>query len=302
MKSPSTKLLLAAAAVVSFATVTTIAGATNSQQPGVHNGVITACVEPPTKGNSATSGDLNFLVCLKGARKISWNIRGPRGPAGQAGPQGAQGPAGPQGAQGPPGHRRGRSRAARSRRPARSRQVRQVRQAQQVQLRCTEYGVASIEVTKGGGLAIPHAAYSTTLGSPVADTTGGVFRMTCDADEAPCTIAVKAAALSDTVGGTVRFIPRVLVMKGGVPSGSIAPDEYCEYADGEDGPAGLATLTKQAKAAAPAYEAISVDIGGSADCGLPGPGGMVASIQVPEGFYNVHASFAFFNSMTSERR
>ena len=103
MKSLSTKLLLAAGAAVSFATVTTIAGATSSQRPGVHNGVITACVEPPTKGNRATSGDLNFLVCLKGARKISWNIRGPRGPAGRAGQQGAQGPAGPQGAQGPPG-------------------------------------------------------------------------------------------------------------------------------------------------------------------------------------------------------
>ena len=93
MKSPSTKLLLAAAALVLFATVTTIAGATSSQQPGVHNGVITACVEPPTKGNRATSGDLNFLVCLKGARKISWNIRGPRGPAGPAGrraPKGQQ--------------------------------------------------------------------------------------------------------------------------------------------------------------------------------------------------------------------
>ena len=54
--------------------------------------------------------------------------------------------------------------------------------------------------------------------------------------------------------------------------------------------------TLMAKSATPAYEPISVNIGGSADCGLPGPGGIVASIQVPEGFYNVHASFAFFNS------
>ena len=84
----------------------------------------------------------------------------------------------------------------------------------------TEYGVASIVVTKGEGLPIPHAAYSIPLGSPIADTTGGVFRMTCDAEEAPCTIAVKAAALSDTdIGGTVRFLPRVLVMRGGAPSG-----------------------------------------------------------------------------------
>ena len=292
VRSPSTKLL-AVAVVVAFASVTAIAGAGNTtHRPGVHNGVITACVEPPTKGNRATSGDLNFLVCLKGARKVSWNVRGPRGlrglrglpgsagaqgpqgpagpagaqgaagPAGPAGPTGPGGPAGPAGPQGPPGS--------------------------------TEYGVASIEVSKGGGLAVPHAAYSIALGSPVADTTGGVFRFTCDAAEAPCTIAVKAAALSDIdIGGTVRFIPRVLVMRGGVPSGSIAPDMYCEYADGAGGPAGLVNLTKQAPQATPTYEDILIDIGGSADC-VPGPGGAVASIQVPEGFYNVHASFAFF--------
>ena len=84
VRSPSTKLL-AAAGVVMFATVATIAGAGNTQQPGVRNGVITACVEPPTKGNRATSGDLNVLVCLKGARRISWNIRGPRGLPGAKG-------------------------------------------------------------------------------------------------------------------------------------------------------------------------------------------------------------------------
>ena len=120
VRSPSTKLL-AAAVVVSFASVSAIAGAGNTtHRPGIHNGVITTCVEPATKGNKATSGDLNFLVCLKGARKISWNVRGPRGLrglAGAAGAQGAQGPAGPagaQGAQGPAGPAgRGRPRASR---------------------------------------------------------------------------------------------------------------------------------------------------------------------------------------------
>jgi len=159
----------------------------------------------------------------------------------------------------------------------------------------TEYGVASIEVTKGDGLPVPNAAYSIPLGSPIADTTGGVFRFTCDAEEAPCTIAVKAAALSDTdIGGTVRFLPRVLVMKGGDPTAGVAPDETCEYADGTDGPAGLFDLTKQALAATPDFEDVLIDIGGSADCGIAGPGGAVESIVVPEGFYNVHASFAFF--------
>ena len=106
VRSPSTKLL-AAAVVVSFASVTAIAGAGNTtHRPGVHNGVVTACFEPPTKGNRATSGDLNVLVCLKGARKISWNIRGPRGLRGLPGPAGArgvQGPAGPAGARGATG-------------------------------------------------------------------------------------------------------------------------------------------------------------------------------------------------------
>ena len=99
LKSASTRRL-AAVVVVLFAAVAAIATASTSQTPGIHNGVITACVEPPTKGNKATSGDLNFLVCLKGAKKVSWSIRGPRGPAGPAGAQGAQGPAGPAGAQG----------------------------------------------------------------------------------------------------------------------------------------------------------------------------------------------------------
>jgi len=159
----------------------------------------------------------------------------------------------------------------------------------------TEFGVASITVTKGDGLPVPNAAYSIPLGSPIADTTGGVFRFTCDAEEAPCEVAVQAAALSDTdIGGTVRFLPRVLVMKGGDPTAGVAPDEMCEYADGTDGPAGLFDLTKQALAATPAFEDVLIDIGGSADCGIAGPSGTVESIVVPEGFYNVHASFAFF--------
>ena len=193
--------------------------------------------------------------------------QGPAGSAGPSGPAGAPGAAGAAGPPGPPG-------------PAAS----------------TEYGVASIQVTKFGGLPVPYAAYSTALGSPVANTTGGVFRFTCNADEVPCTIAVKAAALSDTdIGGTVRFLPRVLVMRGGAPSGSIEPDETCEYADGAGGPAGLINLDKLAlDADLTEYDDVLIDIGGSADCGLAGPGGAVAGIEVPEGFYNVHASFAFF--------
>src|SRR4051794_34804690 len=101
-------LLLALAVLVACVAAASIASANSTVVPqaGVHNGVITVCIEPPTKGNRSTSGDLNLLVCLKGARRISWNVRGPRGVRGLAGAQGAQGvqgPAGAQGAQGPAG-------------------------------------------------------------------------------------------------------------------------------------------------------------------------------------------------------
>ena len=84
--------------------------------------------------------------------------------------------------------------------------------------------------------------------------------------------------------------------------GAATPDLICEYADGTGDPARVKTLTKQAKSATPAYESMKVNIGGSADCGLASPSGDVDFIEVPAGFYDVHASFAFFNSLTSESR
>jgi hypothetical protein len=102
MKARSSRRLVVAV-VLLFAAVATIASASDAAKPGIHNGVITVCVEPLTKGNRYTSGDLNVLACLKGAKKISWNIRGPRGPAGARGAQGPAGPAGPQGGSGPAG-------------------------------------------------------------------------------------------------------------------------------------------------------------------------------------------------------
>ena len=147
-------------------------------------------------------------------------------------------------------------------------------------------------MTRGGSTAT-FGVYSTELGSPVVDTTGGTFRFTCDATQAPCSVAVKAAALSDS-GGTTLFLPRILIERTGTPVTAPQPTLYCEYADGSSGPGGLTTLTKQPKAALPTYEAVQLNIGGTADCfPTPGPGGNVASIQVPEGFYNVDASFSF---------
>jgi hypothetical protein len=155
----------------------------------------------------------------------------------------------------------------------------------------TQYGVAAVDVTRGGSTTA-FGVYSTVLGSPVIDTTGGTFRFTCDAAQAPCSVAVKAAALSDKTG-TALFLPRILIERTGTPTAGVQPTLYCEYADGSGGPGGLTALTKQPKAVLPSFEAVEVNIGGTADCGLAGPGGDVASIDVPEGFYNVEASFSF---------
>jgi hypothetical protein len=271
MKPPPTKLL-AATAVVVFGAVAAIAAAGNNAPPGgVRNGVITACVEPATKGNRATSGDLNLLVCVKGARRISWNIRGPSGSAGPAGPVGSAGAAGPAGSAGPggPAGPKGDKGDTGANAPA------------------PEYGVAAVDVTRNGSTST-WAVYSTTLGSPVGDTTGGSFRLTCSAIQAPCAVAVKAAALSDN-SGTVTFWPRVLITQD-----LTGTTVFCEYGDGSTGTA-PATLTKQPQSASPGYEAVQLNIGGSADCpgGATTPFGDVDSISVPEGHYNVHATFSF---------
>ena len=104
-----------------------------------------------------------------------------------------------------------------------------------------------------------------------------------------CAVAVKAAALSDN-SGTVSFWPRILITQDQTPGGPIL---FCEYGDGSTNTA-PATLPKQPKSATPAYQAVQLNIGGSADCpGLTGPGGDVDRISLPVGHYNVTATFFF---------
>ena len=57
------------------------------------------------------------------------------------------------------------------------------------------YGVAQVLVQQGSAAPPAWATYSTRLGSPVGDTTGGVFRFSCSATQAPCKVTVRAAIL-----------------------------------------------------------------------------------------------------------
>jgi hypothetical protein len=144
-------------------------------------------------------------------------------------------------------------------------------------------------VSRGGNPATAWATYSTLLGSPVGDNTGGVFRFTCSTANAPCTVAVKAAVLSDSADpGSVY--PRVLIYKQDYNVGG--PEVYCEYGDGSTGSAPLA-VTPQAPTSTPVWTAVPVNIGGSDDCGLAGPAGDVNQITVPAGYYDVKSTFVF---------
>lgn len=153
-----------------------------------------------------------------------------------------------------------------------------------------EYGVAAVDVTRGTSTAT-WATYSTLLGSPVGDTTGGVFRFTCSPANAPCKVAIKAAVLADSPGSADVY-PRVLIYWQDYEN--VGPEVYCEYGDGSTGSVPLA-ITKQAPSATPTYTPVPLNIGGSADCGLAGPAGDVNQIIVPAGYFDVHATFVFLD-------
>ena len=197
----------------------------------------------------------------KDERKI-----GPMGPAGPMGPMGPQGIPGLDGAPGAPGA------------PGRDAPL-------------AEYGVATVWVQRGTGAPGLWGGYTTRLGSPVGDTTGGTFRFSCDAAQAPCHVAVAAAVLSDVPGaGPVGVFPRVLIQRQN-DSGQMT---YCEYGDGVDLANPFGIVVPQPSTPLPAFTPLTLHIGGSADCGVPGlPGGKVAQITVPAGRYDVFPSFVF---------
>lgn len=221
------------------------------------------------KGDTGATGPIG-LTGATGAQGAA----GPQGPQGAKGDTGAQGPQGPQGpkgdkgdtgAQGPPW--------------------------------VPEYGVAAVWVTRGSGAAAPWATYSTTVGSPVGDSTGGTFRFTCRAGDGTCKVAVSAAVLSDSSTASARVYPRILIQRAGDQTNGTSPNTYCEYADGGAG-SGPDTVARMSTSTNPfaTLSALTVNIGGSLDCNAgqtyTSPGD-VTEIWVPEGYYDVYSTFVF---------
>lgn len=153
-----------------------------------------------------------------------------------------------------------------------------------------EYGVAAVIVQRGNGAPAIWGTYSTRLGSPVGDTTGGALRFTCRTADVSCKISVAAAVLSPLPTTPVAFYPRLLVQRQATGT---SPQAYCEYGDGVDSN-GFAWVTPQASTTSPNWSPFTIHIGGSADCSGPDPtAGAVSQITVPVGYYDIFSTFTF---------
>jgi len=235
-------------------------------------------VGPPgpqgAKGDKGDKGDTGAtgLTGPQGAKGDTGatGSQGPQGLKGDTGATGATGPTGPKGdkgdtgAQGPPWQ--------------------------------PEYGVAAVWVTRGSGSPTAWATYSTTVGSPLGDTTGGTFRFTCRTGDGTCKVAVSAAVLSDASTAGAHVYPRVLIQRAGDQASGTAPNTYCEYADGGNDAIGRVPTSTNPFST---LSALTVNIGGSLDCNAgqtySAPGD-VTEIWVPEGYYDVYSTFVFQKS------
>ena len=135
--------------------------------------------------------------------------------------------------------------------------------------------------------------FSTELGSPIGDTTGGTFRFTCTTAHDDCTVTIRASVLSDSSTAPALFLPRILLYRGGEPDVAVEPALYCEFGDGP-----LQTIDREPLTENPSDGLdLPFNIGGSEDCNGPDPdppgGADVMRIVVNPGFYDVFTSFGF---------
>ncbi len=144
-------------------------------------------------------------------------------------------------------------------------------------------GVGTVSVARGAGGAAVWAKVSTPISMAEGGTASNTFRMTCSTANAPCTITAQARA---TVAGS-KVYPRLLINRSDLDTGK--PSGLCEYADGTDNDGGTRTLTTVAAE-------LPLGIGGSLDCGTDQTrpaSGVVDSIKVGPGYYDIAATFSF---------
>jgi hypothetical protein len=165
-----------------------------------------------------------------------------------------------------------------------------------------EYAIVTVYVDRGNGPS-RWAFYSAPLGSPAGTTTGGVFRFSCSAAQAPCKISYGAAVVSNQSTANATIHPRLLIHKQDDPS---APMSFCENADGANNNAGLAQITRVPSlgdAVVAMQTPLTMGIGGTLDCGSTQPyppNGVATEIWVPAAsngtgtaFYDVWGTFSF---------
>jgi hypothetical protein len=131
--------------------------------------------------------------------------------------------------------------------------------------------VATVFADRGGATPNPTrwAIYSAALGSPAGTTTGGDFRFSCDATQAPCKVSYGAAVISTTQTADAVVHPRLLIHKD-----LAAPIVFCEYADGANNLAGLDTITRVptlAAALTAMQTPLNMGIGGRSIVAPPSP-------------------------------
>lgn len=261
------KFALIAAAAIGAVTLGTVAA---SAAPATTPTALTLCVQKvspyavhgSTNGGKCASGYTATSVPLKALVGATGPV-GPKGATGATGPGGTNGVNGATGPQGPAG----------------------TNGTNGTNAQALPYGIALVNVSRGGAAASTWGTYSTTIGSPVGDTASGTFRMSCSAAKAPCVISVQA--WSTTSG--VKVYPRLDINRedtNDVPAGN------CEYADGVDNNGsslavgnGVANVT-----------AVSLGIGGTLDCGSAQTyptNGIATEIDVPAGYYDIAATFTF---------
>jgi Collagen triple helix repeat (20 copies) len=276
------KSIVTAVVVALVASVGTAGAATLITGKNVLDGSLT--------GKDVRNGTIAGADLAKGVRD-QLKRAGVPGPQGLTGPAGPVGPAGAKGDTGAPGATgaKGDTGAAGPQGPVGP----QGPKGDKGEDAPEEYGVGVVQVQRGAGAVTPWAVYSTELGSPMGDSTGGAFRFTCTTAHDVCKVSLAAKVLSDGSTAPASVYPRILIYRGGQPDGSIEPMLYCEYGDGTTS----AISRKPTSDTALSGDAVNVHIGGSADCGGPdATAGSVAVITVPRGYYDVWTSFTFKGS------